>query len=114
MTGIHSATGVSVRLLGLLVGLVLLPPALAAQTLPPPGTSPQEIQRQVEAMGLGLNPKDDYWLPSLNAVRVPAGAGCRHAGMDDGRGGLAGFDELVQRREQDEVDVAGLARKGPA
>ncbi|CQH58834.1 pyridoxal phosphate-dependent aminotransferase [Halobacterium hubeiense] len=31
------------------------------------------LKAGVEAMGLGLNPEDDYWLPSLNAVRVPAG-----------------------------------------
>ena len=27
----------------------------------------------VEAMGLELNPEDDWWLPSLNAVRLPDG-----------------------------------------
>jgi alanine-glyoxylate transaminase/serine-glyoxylate transaminase/serine-pyruvate transaminase len=31
----------------------------------------------LEAMGLELNPEPDYWLPSLNAVRLPAG-------VDDG------------------------------
>ena len=31
------------------------------------------IKAGVEGMGLELNPEDDYWLPSLNAVRVPAG-----------------------------------------
>ncbi|MFP8954452.1 pyridoxal-phosphate-dependent aminotransferase family protein [Natrialbaceae archaeon A-arb3/5] len=31
----------------------------------------------VEAMGLELNPEDEYWLPTLNAVRVPSG-------VDDG------------------------------
>ncbi|GAA0271640.1 pyridoxal-phosphate-dependent aminotransferase family protein [Halobacterium noricense] len=31
------------------------------------------LKAGVEAMGLGLNPEDDYWLPSLNAVRVPEG-----------------------------------------
>ncbi|MCD2199868.1 alanine--glyoxylate aminotransferase family protein [Halobacterium sp. KA-4] len=35
------------------------------------------LKAGVEAMGLGLNPEDDYWLPSLNAVRVPEG-------VDDG------------------------------
>jgi alanine-glyoxylate transaminase/serine-glyoxylate transaminase/serine-pyruvate transaminase len=35
------------------------------------------LKAGVEAMGLGLNPEDDYWLPSLNAVRVPDG-------VDDG------------------------------
>ncbi len=29
------------------------------------------LKAGVEAMGLELNPTDDYWLPSLNAVRVP-------------------------------------------
>ncbi|WP_410767264.1 pyridoxal-phosphate-dependent aminotransferase family protein [Haloferax sp. DFSO60] len=31
------------------------------------------LKSGVEAMGLGLNPEDDYWLPSLNAVLVPDG-----------------------------------------
>ncbi len=31
------------------------------------------IKAGVEAMGLELNPRDDYWLPTLNAVRVPDG-----------------------------------------
>jgi alanine-glyoxylate transaminase/serine-glyoxylate transaminase/serine-pyruvate transaminase len=31
------------------------------------------LKAGVEAMGLELNPEDDYWLPSLNAVRVPDG-----------------------------------------
>ncbi len=31
------------------------------------------LKAGVEAMGLGLNPADDYWLPSLNAVRLPDG-----------------------------------------
>jgi alanine-glyoxylate transaminase/serine-glyoxylate transaminase/serine-pyruvate transaminase len=35
------------------------------------------LKAGVEAMGLGLNPADEYWLPSLNAVRVPDG-------VDDG------------------------------
>jgi alanine-glyoxylate transaminase/serine-glyoxylate transaminase/serine-pyruvate transaminase len=35
------------------------------------------LKAGVEAMGLGLNPEDDYWLPSLNAVLVPDG-------VDDG------------------------------
>ncbi|SEW29467.1 pyridoxal-phosphate-dependent aminotransferase family protein [Halobacterium jilantaiense] len=35
------------------------------------------LKAGVEAMGLGLNPEPDYWLPSLNAVRVPDG-------VDDG------------------------------
>ena len=32
------------------------------------------IKAGVEAMGLELNPEDDWWLPSLNAVRLPDGA----------------------------------------
>ncbi|MDZ7702165.1 MAG: alanine--glyoxylate aminotransferase family protein [Halobacteriales archaeon] len=35
------------------------------------------LKAGVEAMGLGLNPDDAYWLPSLNAVRLPDG-------VDDG------------------------------
>jgi len=35
------------------------------------------IKAGVEAMGLSLNPEDDWWLPSLNAVRLPDG-------VDDG------------------------------
>ena len=35
------------------------------------------LKAGMEAMGLGLNPDDEYWLPSLNAVRVPDG-------VDDG------------------------------
>ena len=31
------------------------------------------IKAGVEAMGLELNPEDDYWLPTLNAVRAPEG-----------------------------------------
>jgi alanine-glyoxylate transaminase/serine-glyoxylate transaminase/serine-pyruvate transaminase len=35
------------------------------------------LKAGVEAMGLALNPEEDWWLPSLNAVRLPAG-------VDDG------------------------------
>ena len=35
------------------------------------------LKAGVEAMGLGMNAEDDYWLPSLNAVAVPEG-------VDDG------------------------------
>ncbi|WP_049970100.1 pyridoxal-phosphate-dependent aminotransferase family protein [Haladaptatus cibarius] len=31
------------------------------------------LKAGVEAMGVEMNAPDDYWLPSLNAVRVPAG-----------------------------------------
>ena len=47
------------------------------------------LKAGVEAMGLGLNPEDEYWLPSLNAVRVPDG-------VDDG---------AVIERLLDEYDV---------
>ncbi len=40
------------------------------------------LKAGVEAMGLAMNPKDEFWLPSLNAVRIPEGvdakALCRH------------------------------------
>jgi alanine-glyoxylate transaminase/serine-glyoxylate transaminase/serine-pyruvate transaminase len=36
-----------------------------------------ELKSGLEAMGLEMNAADDYWLPSLNAVRVPDG-------VDDG------------------------------
>ncbi|SEN82085.1 alanine-glyoxylate transaminase / serine-glyoxylate transaminase / serine-pyruvate transaminase [Halorientalis persicus] len=35
------------------------------------------LKAGVDAMGLALNPEEDWWLPSLNAVRLPAG-------VDDG------------------------------
>jgi alanine-glyoxylate transaminase/serine-glyoxylate transaminase/serine-pyruvate transaminase len=31
------------------------------------------LKAGVEAMGISMNAPDDYWLPSLNAVRVPDG-----------------------------------------
>lgn len=31
------------------------------------------LKAGVEAMGLELNPEDDWWLPSLNAIELPAG-----------------------------------------
>jgi len=43
------------------------------------------LKAGMEAMGLGLNPADEYWLPSLNAVRVPDG-------VDDG----AVIDHLLE------------------
>jgi len=40
------------------------------------------LKAGVEAMGLRMNPQDEFWLPSLNAVRIPEGvdakALCRH------------------------------------
>ncbi|MFB6121664.1 MAG: alanine--glyoxylate aminotransferase family protein [Halobacteriaceae archaeon] len=47
------------------------------------------LKAGVEAMGLEMNADDDYWLPSLNAVRVPDG-------VDDG----AVIDHLI-----DEYDL---------
>jgi len=51
------------------------------------------LKAGVEAMGLTLNPEDDYWLPSLNAVRLPEG-------VDDG----AVIDALL---DDHGIEVAG-------
>ena len=51
------------------------------------------LKAGVEAMGLGLNPEDDYWLPSLNAVLVPDG-------VDAG----AAIDYVL---EQYDLEIAG-------
>jgi len=51
------------------------------------------LKAGVEAMGLALNPEDDYWLPSLNAVRLPEG-------VDDG----AVIDALL---DDHDIEVAG-------
>jgi alanine-glyoxylate transaminase/serine-glyoxylate transaminase/serine-pyruvate transaminase len=51
------------------------------------------LKAGVEAMGLALNPEDAYWLPSLNAVRLPEGA-------DDG----AVIDYLLEHYD---LEVAG-------
>jgi len=51
------------------------------------------LKAGVEAMGLALNPEDDYWLPSLNAVRLPEG-------VDDG----AVIDALL---DDHGIEVAG-------
>jgi len=51
------------------------------------------LKAGVEAMGLALNPEDDYWLPSLNAVRLPEG-------VDDG----AIIDALL---DDHGIEVAG-------
>jgi len=51
------------------------------------------LKAGVEAMGLALNPEDDYWLPSLNAVRLPDG-------VDDG----AVIDALL---DDHGIEVAG-------
>ena len=51
------------------------------------------LKAGVEAMGLGLNPEDDYWLPSLNAVLVPDG-------VDDG-------DVISYVLEHYDLEIAG-------
>ena len=51
------------------------------------------LKAGVEAMGLGLAPEDDYWLPSLNAVRLPEG-------VDDG-------DVIDYVLEHYDLEVAG-------
>ncbi|MFC6726874.1 pyridoxal-phosphate-dependent aminotransferase family protein, partial [Halobium palmae] len=51
------------------------------------------LKAGVEAMGLEMNADDDYWLPSLNAVRVPDG-------VDDG----AVIDYLL---EEYDLEIAG-------
>ncbi|WP_177213362.1 pyridoxal-phosphate-dependent aminotransferase family protein [Halopelagius inordinatus] len=51
------------------------------------------LKAAAEAMGLGLNPDDEFWLPSLNAVLVPDG-------VDAG----AAIDYLL---EQYDLEIAG-------
>ncbi|MFC7046425.1 pyridoxal-phosphate-dependent aminotransferase family protein [Halobacteriaceae archaeon GCM10025711] len=51
------------------------------------------LKAGVEAMGLEMNAPDEYWLPSLNAVRVPAG-------VDDGEVIGALLDEY-------DIEIAG-------
>ncbi len=51
------------------------------------------LKAGVEAMGLEMNAPDEYWLPSLNAVRVPDG-------IDDG----AVCNALL---EQYDLEIAG-------
>ncbi|MDG5778046.1 alanine--glyoxylate aminotransferase family protein [Haloarculaceae archaeon H-GB1-1] len=53
----------------------------------------RSLKAGVEAMGLGLNPEPDAWLPSLNAVRVPDG-------VDDG----AAIDYLLEHYD---LEIAG-------
>ncbi|WP_312908786.1 pyridoxal-phosphate-dependent aminotransferase family protein [Natronosalvus caseinilyticus] len=51
------------------------------------------LKAGAEGMGLEMNPDDEYWLPSLNAVRVPDG-------IDDGEV----CDELLERYD---LEIAG-------
>jgi len=51
------------------------------------------LKAGLEAMGLTLNPADEYWLPTLNAVRVPEG-------VDAG----AAIDALI---EEYDIEIAG-------
>jgi len=51
------------------------------------------LKAGVEAMGLGLNPEDDFWLPSLNAVQVPDG-------VDDG-------EVIAHALEHYDLEIAG-------
>ncbi|UTF52986.1 pyridoxal-phosphate-dependent aminotransferase family protein [Natronosalvus rutilus] len=51
------------------------------------------LKAGAEGMGLEMNPDDEYWLPSLNAVRVPEG-------IDDGEV----CDELLERYD---LEIAG-------
>jgi alanine-glyoxylate transaminase/serine-glyoxylate transaminase/serine-pyruvate transaminase len=51
------------------------------------------LKAGVEAMGLELNPADAYWLPTLNAVRVPEG-------IDDG-------DVIAYLLENYDIEIAG-------
>nr|WP_313695452.1 alanine--glyoxylate aminotransferase family protein [Halobaculum sp. XH14] len=51
------------------------------------------LKAGVEAMGLEMNAADEFWLPSLNAVRVPAG-------VDDG----AVIDDLLSEYD---LEIAG-------
>ena len=57
------------------------------------------LKAGVEAMGLGLNPADDYWLASLNAVRLPDG-------VDD----IAVIDHVLERYDLEVA--AGLGALG--
>ena len=50
-------------------------------------------------MGLRMNPKDEFWLPSLNAVRIPEGvdakALCRHILVTHGVEIAGGLGDLA-------------------
>lgn len=71
------------------------------------------LKAGLEAMGLEMLPEDDYWLPSLNAPRVPDGdagaestSGGSSHGVDDG----AVIERLLE--EYDIEIVAGLGDLG--
>lgn len=57
------------------------------------------LKAGLEAMGLRMNPKDEYWLPSLNAVRIPEGADakalCRHLLTNHGIEIAGGLGDLA-------------------
>ncbi|QCC48679.1 pyridoxal-phosphate-dependent aminotransferase family protein [Halobellus limi] len=51
-----------------------------------------ELKEGLEEMGLEMNPDDEFWLPSLNAVRVPDG-------VDDGK-------LLAELQEEHDLEIA--------
>jgi len=57
------------------------------------------LKAGVEAMGLQMNPRDEFWLPSLNAVRIPEGidakALCRHILITHGVEIAGGLGDLA-------------------
>ncbi len=57
------------------------------------------LKAGVEAMGLEMNPKDEFWLPSLNAVRIPdevdAKALCQHILVTHGIEIAGGLGDLA-------------------
>jgi alanine-glyoxylate transaminase/serine-glyoxylate transaminase/serine-pyruvate transaminase len=57
------------------------------------------LKAGVEAMGLRMNPRDEFWLPSLNAVRIPEGvdakALCRHILLSHGIEIAGGLGDLA-------------------
>jgi alanine-glyoxylate transaminase/serine-glyoxylate transaminase/serine-pyruvate transaminase len=57
------------------------------------------LKAGVEAMGLQMNPEDEFWLPSLNAVRIPEGvdarALCRHLLLAHGIEIAGGLGDLA-------------------
>lgn len=57
------------------------------------------LKAGVEAMGLRMNPDDAFWLPSLNAVRIPEGIDakslCRHVLTEHGIEIAGGLGDLA-------------------
>lgn len=57
------------------------------------------LKAGVEAMGLRMNARDEYWLPSLNAVRIPQGvdakALCRYLLLEHGIEIAGGLGDLA-------------------